>query len=411
MKVEKYLDRSRLYQRVKSAPHGELVERYATRLVEDGFSRVTIRKCLTLVKGLLGWIAQRRYNLTDIDERTIERYLRHRAQRQAIRPGNRIAFKRWLSVLRNEGVIAPAAPQPLTPHDQILKVYQDYLRAERGLAHGSIVTQLPTIRRFLHEVCPTGADDLGKISQESVIRYIERHARDWSPSAGKVMCSSLRSFLQYLHHRGFIERALAGCVPSIRRWKLTTLPTYLSAAEVQTALSTCNRKTATGRRDYAILMVLAKLGLRAGEVCALTLDDIDWRVGEMQICRKGGRPATMPIPRDVGAAITGYLRNGRPNSSCRRVFLRTRAPHHGIGVGAITIVARRALDRAGIRGCAHRGAHIFRHSLATLLLRSGATLTEIGHLLGHESHDTTRIYAKVDIKALRLLCLPWPGAT
>ena len=224
------------------------------------------------------------------------------------------------------------------------------------------------------------------------------------------MCWSLRAFLRYLHHQGLNPRALAGCVPSLRRWKLTSLPTFLAASHVQKALDGCDRATAMGRRDYAILMMLAKLGLRAGEVATLTLDDINWRTSEMLLRAKGRQRARMPIPPDVGAAIVAYLRQGRPKSLCRRLFIRTLAPHVGFASGcAITMIAKAALDRVGIVDCAHRGAHIFRHSLATELLRSGATLTEIGQLLRHENHDTTRIYAKVDIEALRTLSLPWPG--
>ena len=278
------------------------------------------------------------------------------------------------------------------------------------MAPKSIVRHLPIIRRFLREVCPAGASDLGKINQEDVTRYIERHARDWSAVYGKAMCWSLRAFLRYLHHRGLNPLALAGCVPSIRRWKLASLPTYLSAAQVQKVLDGCDRTTALGRRDYAILMMLAKLGLRADEVATLTLDDIDWRSGEMLVRAKGRQRARMPMPPDVGAAVVAYLRDGRPTSSCRRLFLRSLAPNVGFASGcAITMIAKAALERAGIRGYAHQGAHIFRHSLATELLRSGATLAEIGQLLRHESHDTTRIYAKVDIEALRTLSLPWPG--
>jgi integrase len=224
------------------------------------------------------------------------------------------------------------------------------------------------------------------------------------------MCWSLRAFLRYLHHRGLNARPLADCVPSMRRWKLATLPTYLPAAQVRKALDGCDRKTVMGRRDYAILLLLAKLGLRADEVATLTLDDIDWRASEILVRAKGRQRARMPIPPDVGAAIVAYLRSGRPKSSCRRLFVRTLAPHIGFASGcAITMIAKAALDRVGIEGCAHRGAHIFRHSLATELLRSGATLSEIGQLLRHENHDTTRIYAKVDIDAMRTLSLPWPG--
>jgi site-specific recombinase XerD len=410
MEVEEYLRRSRLFRRLKSGLHGQLVERFAARLVEDGLVRLGTWRCLNVVGGILSWIESRRCALANIDERMVERYLRHRAGRQSIQPGDRAALKRWLSVLRDEGAIAPAMLPPLTPHDRIFKEFDDYLRTERGLAPKSIIRHLPVIRRFLHEVCPAGDDDLGKISQEDVTRYVERHAQDWSPRTGKAMCWSLRAFLRYLHHRGLNPRALAGCVPSMRRWKLATLPTYLPAAQVQKALDGCDRATAMGRRDYAILMMLAKLGLRADEVATLTLDDIDWRASEMLVRAKGRQRARMPIPPDVGEAIVAYLRNGRPRSSCRRLFVRTLAPHVGFASGcAITMIAKTALDRVGIEGCAHRGAHIFRHSLATELLRSGATLSEIGQLLRHESHDTTRIYAKVDIEALRTLSLPWPG--
>jgi site-specific recombinase XerD len=410
MECEEYLRRSRLFRRLRGGSHGQLVERYAARLVGDGLVGHGTWRCFNVVDGLLSWIASQRCALANLDERSVEQYIRHRARKQSIQPGDRSALKRWLSVLREEGAIAPAVLPPLTSHDRIFNEFDAYLRTERGLAPKSIVRHLPIIRRFLNEVCPAGDDDLAKIGQEEVIRYIERHAQDWSPRTGKAMCWSLRAFLRYLHHRGLNPRALAGCVPSMRRWKLASLPTFLPAAQVQKALDGCERATAMGRRDYAILMMLAKLGLRADEVATLTLDDIDWRASEMLVRAKGRQRARMPIPPDVGAAVVAYLRNGRPKSSCRRLFIRTLAPHVGFASGcAITMIAKTALDRVGIGACAHRGAHIFRHSLATELLRSGATLTEIGQLLRHESHDTTRIYAKVDIEALRTLSLPWPG--
>jgi site-specific recombinase XerD len=349
-----------------------------------------------LVGDLLTWVAGSRSKVTDLDERVAERYLRQRARKQSIQPGDRAALKRLLSVLRDAGMIPPAALPPVTPQDRIFEEFSDYLRTERGLAPKSIIRHLPVIRRFLCEECRAGASDLGKISPEDVTRYIERHARDWSAGSGKAMCWSLRAFLRYLYYKRLNPLSLAGCVPSIRRWRLAGLPTYLSAAQVQKVLDGCDRTTALGRRDYAILMMLARLGLRAGEVATLTLDDIDWRSGEMLIRAKGRQRARMPMPPDVGAAVVACLRDSRPTSSCRRLFLRTLAPHVGFASGcAITMIAKTALERAGVRGYAHHGAHIFRHSLATELLRSGATLSEIGQLLRHESHDATRIYAKV----------------
>jgi integrase len=194
------------------------------------------------------------------------------------------------------------------------------------------------IRRFLREACPAGASDLGGISQADVIRYVECHARDWSAETGKAMCWSLRAFLRYLHHSALNPLALDGCVPSIRRWKHASLPTYLSAAQVQKVLDSCDQATALGRRDYAILMMLARLGMRANEVATLTLDDIDWRSGEMLIRAKGRQRTRMPLLPDVGAAVVAYLRKDRPASSCRRLFLRGPAPRAGFASGcAVTM--------------------------------------------------------------------------
>ena len=412
MQAKDYLVLSRLFRRLKTGPYGQHIEHLATRLVEEGHSRLSTWRNLSVISGLLGWLARRRCELVDLDENMVERYLQYRARRQIVQPADRAAVKRWLSVLRNEGAIAPMVPPKLTAHDQIVLEFEDYLRTERGLRSTSIVRHRPVVRRFLQETCGAGARDFGKINQQSVIRYVERHVRDHSPDTGKTMCRLLRSFLRYLHHRGLIPLALAGCVPSVRRWKLASLPSYLPAAHVRQVLDSCDRATALGRRDYAILMLLAKLGLRASEVATLTLDDIDWRAGEIHIRAKGRQRARMPMPPDVGAAIVAYLRNGRRKSSCRQLFVRTSAPHVGFGSSAtVTAIAKMALDRAGIKGCAHRGAHVFRHSLATQLLRAGASLSEIGQVLQHRSHDTTRIYAKVDLEALRTLGLSWPGGS
>jgi site-specific recombinase XerD len=410
MIAEQYLNRSRLFRRLRNGPHGSYAELYASQLIKIGLSRQSTWRSLNLLGDLISWLTRIGSMPTELEERVVEQYFRRRSRKQSIQPGDRAALRRFLSVLREAGMIAPAIRPPLTPHEQIFEAFSQYLREERGLAPKSIVHHLPFIRLFLREVCPGGASDLCRISQADVTRYIERHARDQSAASGKSMCWALRSFLRYLHHKGLNPLPLVGSVPSIRRWKLASLPTYLTAAQVQTVLDGCDRAIALGRRDYAILMMLAKLGLRASEVAALSLDDIDWRSGEMLICAKGRQRARMPIPPDVGAAVVAYLRDGRPRSSCRQLFLRTPAPHVGFASGcAVTMIAKAALDRAGIHGYAHQGAHLFRHSLATELLRSGATLSQIGQLLRHESHDTTRIYAKVDIEALRPLSLPWPG--
>src|SRR6516165_207042 len=408
MIAEQYLSRSRAFRRLKNASHRQLIERYAVRLAEEGIAKEGGLRCLRLVGDLMKWIASSGFRVADIDEHMVERYLRNRATKHSVHSIDRPALKRFLSVLREAGMIGPAEPPRITRQDRIIAEFIGHL-CERGLAPRSIVRHLPIIRRFLCEVCPANAVDLGKIDHADIVRYVERHARDGSPELAKAMCWSLRAFLRYLHHKGLNSVPLSGCVPSIRQWKFASLPTYLSAEQVQKVLDV-DRTSAIGRRDYAILMMLAKLGLRANEVATLKLDDIDWRSGEMCVHAKGRQRVRMPMPPDVGAAVVAYLRDGRPKSSSRRLFLRTLAPRVGFASSyAITMIAKTALDRAGIRGFAHQGAHLFRHSLATELLKSGATLSEIGQLLRHKSHDTTRIYAKVDIDALRTLSLPWPG--
>jgi len=224
-----------------------------------------------------------------------------------------------------------------------------------------------------------------------------------------IMVTALRSFFRYLLHRGAIATDLAGCVPAVPNWSLSSLPRFLPAPTVEKLLKHCNRKTAVGRRNHAILLLLARLGVRAGEVINLSLDDIDWASGQITIHGKGGRSAPLPLPTDVGTALAAYLRRDRPPSASRRVFLRHRAPLTGFAnPSTLSSIVRRALKQAGIES-AHMGAHVLRHSLATSMLRNGGSLDEIGELLRHQSPNTTAIYAKVDVAALHTLALPWPG--
>jgi integrase len=214
--------------------------------------------------------------------------------------------------------------------------------------------------------------------------------------------------LRYLHYRGLIDSDLSLAVPKVARWAFSTLPKHLSAAQVRQVLQQADRSTPLGRRNYAILLLLARLGLRAGEVVRLNLEDIDWDHARITVCGKGKR-AQLPLPADVARALARYLRRDRPRCACRRVFIRHRAPMGGFHrAGAIANIVARALTKAGVVS-GRKGAHLLRHSLATDMLRKGASLDEIGEVLRHKSPDSTAIYAKVDLKALRALALPWPG--
>jgi site-specific recombinase XerD len=223
------------------------------------------------------------------------------------------------------------------------------------------------------------------------------------------MATALRSFFRFLRQRGDIRSDLAGAIPATTNWRLTGLPLSLGPEQVEALLDRCDQDTALGQRDYAILLLLARLGLRAGEVVASTLDDLDWETGTLIVHGKGKRQERLPLPEDVGEAVASYLRGSRPRCAARRVFTRRQAPHRGFSSSsAIDIVVRRALARTGLDP-EKKGAHLLRHSLASRLLGSGASLEQIAQLLRHAHPQTTEIYAKVDLKALRALAQPWPG--
>jgi site-specific recombinase XerD len=280
---------------------------------------------------------------------------------------------------------------------------------ERGLSSATLLNYVPVAEQFLAERFRNTVPNFGTIRARHVTGFVLRHARQLSPVRAALMVTALRSFLRYLRHRGVIAIDLAACVPTVPKWSLSTLPRFLPAAAVERILECCDRTTAVGRRNHAILLLLARLGVRAGEVVGLRLDDIDWSTGQITIRGKGEKSAQLPLTNDVGAALAAYLRHDRPRSATRSVFLRHRAPLVGFGNSStISSVVRRALKRAGVES-AHTGAHVLRHSLATSLLRQGGSLDEIGELLRHQSPNTTAIYAKVDVTALHTLALPWPG--
>jgi site-specific recombinase XerD len=268
---------------------------------------------------------------------------------------------------------------------------------------------VPFIDQFLRERFQNKSPGLASLRAPDVTGFVMRHAHQLSPVRAGIMVTALRSFFRYLLRRGAIATDLAACVPAVPQWSLSTLPRFLPTGEVERLLKRCDRKTAVGRRNHAILLLLARLGVRAGEVIKLSLDDIDWASGQITIHGKGRRSAQLPLPADVGTAVAAYLRRDRPPSASRRVFLRHRAPITGFAnPSTLSSIVRRALKHAGIES-AHTGAHVLRHSLATSMLRQGGSLDEIGELLRHQSPNTTAIYAKVDVAALHTLALPWPG--
>lgn len=405
-----YFTKPQNLQWLHEGPLGGYIDAFADRLRAEGHCRQSGWRNLRVGGDFSHWLQHNGFGTADVDERIVKRYERFRARHRHPFLSDHPALSRLLSVLREVGAIAPRRSDVLGAAEQIENDFKRYLIQERGLAGVSVARHELVLRQFLCEHCHGKHSRLRQLKPSDVMRFVEHYAKNHGARCGQMMCWTLRSFLRYLRYCGETEIDLASAVPTIRRWKLASLPEYASPSEIDRVLSTCERRSSIGRRNYAMLLLLARLGLRANEIRLLTLDDIDWQSGQLQIHGKGGRSGSMPLPVDVGAAISEYLQYGRPPSASRRVFLRDLAPHEGFATsGTVSFVAAQALKRTGIAGVAHKGSHLFRHSLATQLLRGGASLTEIGQVLRHRRYDSTRLYAKVDVDSLSGLALPWPG--
>ena len=396
-------------ERLRQGPLSEHLDAYAAAVADQGYTDHSIRQQIVGIADFSRWLEQKHIAVQALDSSVVNRFLRHRRRPQRVRRGDPKTLQRLLTMLRQTGVVKHQPPVADTAQSRIVAEFRRYLLHERGLSRSTLLNYAPVAEQFLAERFHNRAPDFDVLRASHVTGFVMRHAHQLSPLRAGLMVTALRSFFRYLRHRGEIATDLAGCVPTIPNWSLSTLPRFLPTAAVERLLKRCDRKTAVGRRNYAILLLLARLGVRAGEVMGLSLDDIDWTTGLITIYGKGGKSAQLPLPPDVGAALADYLRHDRPRSATRKVFLRHRAPLVGFdNPSTISTIVRRALEHAGVES-AHKGAHVLRHSLATSLLRQGGSLDEIGELLRHASPDTTAIYAKVDVAALHTLALPWPG--
>jgi integrase/recombinase XerD len=405
------VDRDIVLSRAPSGPITAYVEPFARSLREQGYAPQSIHRKVLLSAGFSEWLERRQPVLHRISSDLALQYLRSRFRHVQPARGDAAALKHLLEFLRCDGAIPAekAAAYPATSAEGCARTYEKYLREACGLSPATIINYVPFVRGFLVECFGNGPVMWSQLCAHDVVRFVEHQARRLHPKRSKLMTSALRSFFRFARYRGKVKLDLGAAVPVVPHWTMTTVPRAIPADQVRQLLNSINRTTALGRRDYAVLLVLARLGLRASEVAFLELDDIDWKAGQLSIRGKAGQRSDLPLPADVGKAIAAYLRNGRPQSTIRRVFLRVRAPLRGFrGASGIGSIVRHRLQRAGIDAPTY-GAHQFRHGLACELLRQGASLGEIGDILGHQSPQTTRIYAKVDLEALRTIALPWPG--
>ena len=398
---------------IESAPVGPLsryIEPYIAFVNELGFAPRSVYEQIRVIVMFSRSLLRSNREIRDLDESVTERFLFDEVRGRWPHKAARATLRRLLALLRGIGVV-PAGKLSLSPNpsQQLTEDYRHFLQAERALSPATIDGRVRFIEKFLSEVFGARTLKLSKLGPTDVTAFVQRHARRHSSSYARKLVTAMRSFLRYLRYQGLVEVDLDKAVPRVAWWSLSDLPKHLPASAVERVLDSCDLETPTGRRDYAILLLLARLGLRAGEVIRLKLEDIDWDNALITICGKGGHRTQLPLPMDVGQAIVSYLYRDRPHSSSRSLFIRAYAPLTGLSrANTIAKIVQGALERAGVES-ARKGAHLLRHSLATSMLRNGASLGEIGEVLRHKSPDSTAIYAKVELDALKPLALRWPG--
>lgn len=397
-------------ERLHTGPLGLYIDAFAGWLSEQGYSKYNLKYGMRLVGAMSRWMYQLALGVSELDEQMTVKFLKFRGRNRRIHRDDVPTLRSLLEHLRLSGVIPPAVPK--VDESELGRIecdFTEYLMHERRLAKVSLANYIPTVRQFLEERFGTCHIVLEEITPADITRFVVRHAHTLSRVRAKLMVTALRSFFRFLRLRGDISVDLATAVPKVANWGLATLPKWIPPEQVEQLMRSCDQGTTTGQRNYAILLLLARLGLRSAEVVALTLDDIDWEAGEIRVRGKSRRLDRLPLPQDVGEALVRYLRYGRPRCSTRQVFVRMKAPHRGfLGSSAIYSLVQRAFDHAELKP-AQKGPYILRHSLATNMLRKGASLREIGEILRHRELSTTQIYAKVDLGSLRKIAQAWPG--
>ena len=383
---------------------------FAKEFSEKGYALTYACRKIWLIRKFGQWLNRNHISIWEISEEQTKKYLRYRARKQVIESGDAFALKRFLDLLRYQGVTAEkiVVSSPAKPAERLIEKYVQYLQDERGLAVATIALYRWVVYRFLDSYFSGSEVSLSNLSAAEVIGFVQQQASIVDVSTAKHITCALRSFLQFARYQNYISSDLVAAVPRIASWSLASLPKAITLDQIDLALLSCNRQTAAGKRDYAVLLLLARLGLRAGEIASLELMDIDWEAGQITVHGKSGRRPRLPLLADVGEALSAYLRDGRPRTNNRAVFLSNIAPNRSLCGHSICRLVERALTRAG-SDSPRKGAHQFRHALATTMLRQGASLAEIGELLGHRSPNTTAIYAKFDLDSLRTIAWPWPG--
>jgi integrase/recombinase XerD len=378
-------------------------------LLGQGYTQGSAAHQIHLMAHVSRWLEATGLGPADLGDSVARRFATARRADGYAAMRSASALAPLLGYLRGLGVVAASGmPEPLAPADRLAAGFGEYLARERGLSEDSVRSYTGVARRFLAGVGAAGGAGVEGLTAADVTGFVRRECGRRSVASAKATVTGLRALLRFLYLDGQLTAPLAGAVPSAACWQLAALPRAVSPADLARIVDSCDRRTVAGRRDFAIVLLLARLGLRAGEVAGLELGDISWRRGEITVRGKGSRRDSLPLPADVGEAVAAWLQRGRPPGiACPAVFVRLRPPHGQLASTSVSYVVRRACARAGV---AAAGAHRLRHTAAAGMLAAGGTLTEIGQVLRHARPATTALYAKADVLALSPLARPWPGS-
>lgn len=405
--IESIYERAHALRRLRSACTGSHIDEFAAALLAQGYAHVRVRDLVRGVAHLGHWLDRECIGLADLDEALIATFVAHlegtegRGDGSGKRGWCRSGALRFLAWARECGIVSTS--RPTLPIPVLIREFEEWMTNHRNISAVTLKNYRLPLRRFLE----AAGDDPGLYDAAGIRSYILAESQRAGSGYAKLVVSALRMFLRFLTIVGLCASALVGAVPTIADWKLSALPRYVSQAEIERIVGACDLATVAGRRDRAMLLLMVKLGLRAGDVVGLCLGDIDWGDATVTVSGKGRRSVRMPLPQDVGDAILLWLAQGRPDSGHERVFQRLRAPRRPITNVVVNDVVVRAARRAGL-ALPRIGPHVLRHSMATALLNEGVSLPAIGALLRHRNLDTTMIYAKVDVSLLKMVARPWP---
>jgi integrase/recombinase XerD len=409
--IEQFFDGPSRIQSLRDGPGGPFLEGFARELFQEGYAEITARRHIRAAEHLLYWTNQQGTPIRRLTEKFVEDFDRHFDQCQCPRFGtsDRLQLlngaRLFLNHLQDAGVITAPVVEPATQDPVLLTEFCQWMRQQRGTNDFTLYNYSLSIRDLLKHL----GENPAKFDARSLRKFVldKSHQSGWA--AAKTCTTALRMFSRFLIAEGKCAAGLDAAIPVLAHWRLSALPRYMQPEEVERIITSCDLNSPVGRRDRAILLLLARLGLRAGDIVKLRLGDIDWEGAWLWVCGKGRRQARLPLTQEVGSAILEYLQDGRPKTDTDVLFIRSRAPFRALGSHcAVSVIVRRAMRRANVT-CRSRGAaHVLRHSAATSMLRQGASLQDIAALLRHRCTETTEIYAKVDVTALRQIAQPWP---